>query len=305
MYAVKNLKPLGELLDVGGHASGRSLGQATKSWQQATGRAMQLVRLAPRACSSSRSTRRAQWCLTKLNHFGKKAVFTVAFVSYDRQREEDHRVRVRAKPSRSSTITTTSKMSPKTVTIRRNGKVRSVAWSYDGKYLAVGTENRVVADLQSLCHPQILEKSTAIPEAKCIERDGKVWTVAWSKDSKYLAVGSFEDQTVAIIGAKDLVKKRELILDGNVTSVAFSKDNRFLAVEDPIKVMQVSSKGLAGALKADGGVSDARRVRRAGSPMTGGTRRFSPAQSSTPSRRDSGCASSAPRARAPSLSTCC
>ena len=103
--------------------------------------------------------------------------------------------------------------------LTRRGRVSSVAWSHDDKFLAVGSYDKTAA-IVDVASGEVVNE---------FPRGGSVSSVAWSHDDKFLAVGS-SDNTAAIVEVASGEVVREVPRGGSVSSVDWSHDDKFLAV---------------------------------------------------------------------------
>lgn len=115
----------------------------------------------------------------------------------------------------------------------KDGKdVRCLAWSHDGRYLAVGAFDKIVGILDvggdEAQHGDMPQEQ--YKKAMHIERDGSVFSIAWSADDRYLAIGT-DNKSLLIFDFALKQTWSEIAFNSAVTSLAWStKDNSRLAV---------------------------------------------------------------------------
>ena len=101
------------------------------------------------------------------------------------------------------------------------GEISSVAFSPDGKYLALGSAGGVI---------ELLDVKTGEKIWRTRAHIAMVSSVAFSPDGKYLASGSFSESTIKLLDAKTGEEIRVLSDHrSHVNSVAFSRDGKYLA----------------------------------------------------------------------------
>jgi WD40 repeat protein len=108
------------------------------------------------------------------------------------------------------------------------GRANALAFSPDGKILAVGARNNTV----HMWDPRngqgikpLVGKASEIPSA------GAIWALAISPDNKTLAAGG-HDRTVRLWDLADRTERAQLQHDDAVRSLAISPDGKLLAVGD-------------------------------------------------------------------------
>jgi WD40 repeat protein len=126
-----------------------------------------------------------------------------------------------------------------------DGRVRSVDFSPDGLLLAAGGDDCTCTIFRLRFKPKASDGSSREKEIYSLDKIGKVervdrvYTLQFSPNGEYLAVGGY-DGTVAILstasgfagndGANTITVKAEIPRDGLIYSLDWSPDGRFLAV---------------------------------------------------------------------------
>ena len=136
------------------------------------------------------------------------------------------------------------------VEIPREGKVRTLDWSPDGKFLAVGGND---------CTAVIIHVETCRVVQE-IEREDRIYSVRWSPDGDMLAIGGF-DGMVAIVSFLNNGETSELITEiprlGLVLSLGWSSNKQYLAVGGSDKraaIVHVENWEVVGEVQRPGSV---------------------------------------------------
>ena len=124
------------------------------------------------------------------------------------------------------------------VTVQHQGRVRTVDFSPDGQYLAVGGDDckcHIYQLVYEMDDNEILQ-FTSLHWVLELERVDRVYTIQFSPDSRYLAVGGF-DGTVAIFNTDDIPNTdirmeaiSEIPRDALIMTIDWSPDSRYLAI---------------------------------------------------------------------------
>ena len=94
----------------------------------------------------------------------------------------------------------------------------AVAWSPDGRYLAIGRYGELT----------VLDADSGETKLDCRPHIHDLWTLDWSSDSSKVATGAF-DQHAKIIDIDTGKELRDFVHRSGVSDVAFSPDNHVLA----------------------------------------------------------------------------
>lgn len=134
--------------------------------------------------------------------------------------------------------------------IPREGKVRTLDWSPDGQYLAIGGNDCTAV----IVH---VETMRVIQE---IEREDRIYSVRWSPDGDMLAIGGF-DGMVAVISFLNGGEICELITEiprlGLVLTLDWSANRQYLAVGGSDKraaIVDVNNWEVVGEVQRPGSV---------------------------------------------------
>ena len=122
----------------------------------------------------------------------------------------------------------TAFMTRKVARLTHDGRVYSVAFSPDGKWVATGSEDKTA---------RVMEAATGKEVAR-LAHVGPVNSVAFSPDGKWVATGS-ADKTARVMEAATGKEVARLTHDGPVNSVAFSPDGRWVATGSDDKTARV------------------------------------------------------------------
>jgi WD40 repeat protein len=126
----------------------------------------------------------------------------------------------------------TSKLGP-VVAVTRGSRTRSIDFSRNGQYLAVGGDDCICAVYRVIHEPTPDDpdgesKLRLVPLVE-ISRVDRVYAVQFRPDGKYLAIGGF-DGTVAIVATSNWEVTAEIARDGLVLCLDWSPDGKLLAL---------------------------------------------------------------------------
>jgi len=138
--------------------------------------------------------------------------------------------------------------------IPREGKIRTLDWSPDGKYLAVGGNDCTAAIIH-------LESQRVVHE---IEREDRVYAIRWNPDGNKLAIGGF-DGMVAILnfeaGEDEHDTACEIITEiprlGLILTISWNSSGEFLAIGGSDKraaIVHVENWEVVGEVQRPGSV---------------------------------------------------
>jgi len=117
-------------------------------------------------------------------------------------------------------------------TLKYGGKVTSVAWSPDGRYIACGGYRYDGSEYYEAVAIWDVKEGKLM---KTLKYGGKVTSVAWSPDGRYIACGGYRYDGSKYYGAVAIWKlEGEMLIktlehEREVTSVAWSPDGRYIA----------------------------------------------------------------------------
>lgn len=121
-----------------------------------------------------------------------------------------------------------------TISARRGGSVRSIDFSPDGRFMAVGGDDGCCC-IYNLEYSEDKEKDKLTGIEICVEltRSDRIYSVQFSPDGKYLAIGGF-DEFVAIVEVPSLETQcpeilREIPSEGKVFALDWCSNSRYLA----------------------------------------------------------------------------
>jgi WD40 repeat protein len=123
------------------------------------------------------------------------------------------------------------------LSIHRQGRVRTLDFSPDGKYLAIGGDD-CACGVYRMDFAQMMDGSEILRHLQLcavVQRVDRVYAIQFSPDNRYLAIGGF-DGSVAIIavdqiprsGSPDVIA--EIPIDGLIFTLDWSPDSRMLAI---------------------------------------------------------------------------
>lgn len=127
------------------------------------------------------------------------------------------------------------------LTVHRQGRIRSLDFSPDGQYLVVGGDDCACAIFRLVFEPAQEEEESGSSKLSSLELCGqvqrvdRVYAVQFSPDGRYLAIGGF-DGAVAIVVVDKIAESAEqdviaeISTDGLIFTLDWSPDGRYLAL---------------------------------------------------------------------------